>query len=80
MYSTTPPTKPSFEAVAKIISSIQQKMEALNPARLQSGEGLQLDFAEPAEEDPFGIGPPDPLQGLGLGVATATAEKDVGTF
>jgi hypothetical protein len=31
------------------------------------------------EEDTFGLGPPDPLWGLGLGVATATTEKDVGT-
>jgi hypothetical protein len=54
-------------------------MEALNPYRLQSGEGVHLDFAEAAEEDPFGLAPPDPLRGLGLGVATATAEKDVGT-
>jgi hypothetical protein len=54
-------------------------MEALNPARLQSDEGVQLDFAETVEEDPFGLGPPDPLRGLGLGVAAATAEKDVGT-
>jgi hypothetical protein len=53
-------------------------MEALNPSRLQSGEGVQLDFAEAVEEDPFGLGPTDPLQGLGLVVATSTAEKDVG--
>jgi hypothetical protein len=39
---------------------------------------VQLDFAVAVEEDPFGLGPPDPLRGLGLGVATATTEKDVG--
>jgi hypothetical protein len=79
MSSTAPPTKPSFNAVAEMISSIQHQTEALNPARLQSGEGVQLDYAEAVEEDPFGLGPPDPLRGLGLGVATLTAEKDVGT-
>jgi hypothetical protein len=78
MSSTPPPTKPSFDAVTEMISSIQQHMEALNPARLQSGEGVQLDFAEAVEEYPFRLGPPDPLRGLGLGVATATTKKDVG--
>jgi hypothetical protein len=53
MSSTPPPTKPSFDAVPEMISSIQQQMEALNPARLQSGEDVQLDFAEAVEEDPF---------------------------
>jgi hypothetical protein len=80
MPSTHPPTKPSFDAVAEMISSIQKQMESLNPARLQGGEGVQLDFAAAVEEDPFGLGPPDPLRGLGLGVATATAEKDIGAF
>jgi hypothetical protein len=53
MSYTPPPTKPSFDAAAEMISSIQQQMEELNPARLQSGEGVQLDFAEAVEEDPF---------------------------
>jgi hypothetical protein len=75
----SPPTKPSFDTVAEMISSIQKLMKALNPAWLQSDEGVQLDFAEAVAEDPFGPGPPDPLRGLGLGMATATAEKDVGT-
>jgi hypothetical protein len=74
-----PPTKPSFDAVTEMICSIQHQMEAIDPARLQSGEGVQLDFAEAVEEDPFGLGPTDPLRGLGLSVAKATAEKDVGT-
>jgi hypothetical protein len=53
-------------------------MESLNPALLQGDEGVQLDFAAAVEEDPVGLGPPDPLRGLGLGVPAATAEKDVG--
>jgi hypothetical protein len=51
MPSTPPPTKPSFDAVAEMISSIQQQMESLNPARLQGGDGVQLDFDEAVEED-----------------------------
>jgi hypothetical protein len=80
MPSTPPPTKPSFDAVAEMKSSIQQQMESLNPARLQGGEGMHLDFDAAVEEDPFGLGPPDPLRGLGLVVATSTAEKGVGAF
>jgi hypothetical protein len=60
MSFTPPPTKPIFDAVAEMISSIQQQMEALHPARIQSGEGVHLDFAEAVEENPFGIAPPDP--------------------
>jgi hypothetical protein len=77
MSSTPPPSKPTTDKVAEMLSSIQQQMQLLNPPK-EAGEGLQLDFTAAAEEEPFVLGNPSPSLGFGMGMAAATTEKEVG--
>jgi hypothetical protein len=48
MHAIPPPSKPSFEYITELISSIQQQMEYINPTFPSAGKGLQLYFAEEA--------------------------------
>jgi hypothetical protein len=66
-----------MDKVAEMLSSIQQQMQLLNPPKM-AGEGLQLDFAAAAEEDPFSLGYPSPSLGSGMGMAAEATEKKVG--
>jgi hypothetical protein len=75
--SNPPPSNPSMDKVAEMLSSIQQQMQLLNPPKT-AGEGLQLDFAAAAEEDPFSLGNSSPSLGFGMGMAEAATEKEVG--
>jgi hypothetical protein len=77
MSSTPPPYNQSMDKVAEMLSSIQQQMQLLNPLK-EAGEGLQLDFAAAAEEDPLSLGNPYPIIGFGMGMAAASTEKEVG--
>jgi hypothetical protein len=52
-------------------------MEFLNPVGPPAGYGLLLDFAAAAEEDPFSLGTPPPILGLGPGMMTAAEATDL---
>jgi hypothetical protein len=79
MSSTPPTSKPSMDKVAEMLSSIQQQMQLINPPKT-AGEGLQLDFAAAAEEDPFSLGNTSPSLGFGTGMAAAAMDKQVGAY